>query len=152
MVKKQNAGVWLGGIGFIFAGIMFGQSLSLDYYSEVGPGPGLLPLWLSGALMLLFFLYIVRCVRKEHITFGEVLPKGEGAKKIILILSSLTVFILIVPYVGFILAGTALLFVFFIGAYKWYYNLILSVAVSVILFWIFYSFLNVPLPVNYWGF
>ncbi|WP_338824706.1 hypothetical protein MHOCP_03050 [Moorella humiferrea] len=151
-MRKQNAGIWLGGIGFIFAGIIFIQSLSLDYYSEVGPGPGMLPLWLSGALLLLYFLYIIRCVKKEYITFGDILPNGGAARKIILILASLALYILVIPYIGFILAGTMLLFILFTGTYKWYYNLLISVAISIVLFWIFGSLLDVPLPKNSWGF
>lgn len=151
-MKKQNAGVWLGGIVFIFGIVIFIQSLSLDYHSKLGPGPGLLPRWLSGALVLLTLQYIIISIKKERITFEKILPKRKGARKILLILSSMAGFILIIPYTGFIIAGTLLLSVLLIDAYKWYHNLLISIGTSVILFLVFGIFLGVPLPVNYLGF
>lgn len=151
-MKRQNAGLWLGGFLLIFGLIIFVQSFSFDYYSKFGPGSGFLPRWVSGALILLTFLYIVRCIKKERVTFEEILPKGGGVRKLLLIISSMAGFILVIPYFGFSIAGTLLLYVLLMNAYKWYYSLMISAGTSVILFWLFGSFLGVPLPVNYFGF
>jgi putative tricarboxylic transport membrane protein len=151
-MNRQNAALWLGGFLLLFGMVIFVQSFAFDYYSQFGPGPGLLPRWLSGALILLSLLYIGLSIKKERISFDEILPKEEGRRKLLIILSSMVGFIVIVPYIGFLVAGTLLMFVLLMGGYKWYYNLMISAGVSAFLFWLFGSFLSVPLPTNYFGF
>jgi len=141
-------------VGFlilIFAGTLFFQALSYDYYSDYGPGPGLFPLWLSGLLIVLSIAYIIDCYKKNIIQLKDVLPKGEGLRKIILIMVSLVVFYILAPYTGYSVAGIIMLMILFIKEYKWYWGLGISVVVTFVLFYTFYSVLNVPLPVNSFG-
>ena len=147
----KNAGALVGFLILIFAGTLFFQALSYDYYSDYGPGPGLFPLWLSGLLIVLSIAYIIDCYKKNIIQLKDVLPKGEGLRKIILIMVSLVVFYILAPYTGYSVAGIIMLMILFIKEYKWYWGLGISVVVTVVLFYTFYSVLNVPLPVNSFG-
>ncbi|WP_062234616.1 tripartite tricarboxylate transporter TctB family protein [Fictibacillus sp. FJAT-27399] len=151
-MRSQNAGVWAGLIILIFGGLMFVQSLSYQYSSKLGPGPGMFPLWLSGILIVFSFLYIIRSIRKERITFAEILPKGKDSKQLLKVLTALVGFILIVPFIGFIMAGIIFLFILLSGEYRWYINLLISIGVTILLFWVFHGLLSVPLPVNNFGF
>jgi hypothetical protein len=151
LVRKQNAGVWAGIVMFIFASVVFFMALSLDYYTNLGPGPGLLPVWLSGILMILSVLYVVDSVKKEVIRFEEILPKGRDLGSILAILGSVIVFMLIVDFTGFTIASTVLLFVMLVRDYKWYVGLGISAVVSISLFLVFQTFLGIPLPVNELG-
>ena len=147
----KNAGALVGFLILIFAGTLFFQALSYDYYSDYGPGPGLFPLWLSGLLIVLSIAYIIDCYKKNIIQLKDVLPKGAGLRKIILIMVSLVVFYFLAPYTGYSVAGFIMLMILFIREYKWYWGLGISVVVTVVLFYTFYSVLNVPLPVNSFG-
>ncbi|MEW9669878.1 tripartite tricarboxylate transporter TctB family protein [Ammoniphilus sp. 3BR4] len=147
----KNAGFWTGIVILGFAGVIFWQSLLLDYYTGLGPGPGLLPLWLSGGLIILALIYIWECVSKEVVIFADVLPKGKGLRNLLFYSGSLLIFMLIVNFTGFIIAGTVLLFIVLAREYKWYLGLGISVGVSVVLFVIFQTLLGIPLPVNAFG-
>lgn len=132
----------------LFSGIMFWESLSMGYYSEYGPGPGMLPLWVSGLMFGLSAVYLVVALKKETVFLSQVLPKGEGFVNILVCIGSLILFIVLAPLAGFLIASTATLFLLFIRGYKWYWGLGLSVSTSAIVFWVFGIVLEVPLPVN----
>lgn len=151
MGKVKIAGVWVGGFLFVFAAILFWQSFSFDYYSQYGPGPGLFPFWLSGILMVLSILLIIESVRKNPIKWTDILPQGEGMKRVASIFVSLILFLIIVPYVGYAIASILMLFILFFGEFRWYWNLGLSIVVTLLMIVVFQVFLNVPLPSNSFG-
>lgn len=148
---KQNAGVWAGILILIFACVIFSQALTLDYYTTLGPGPGLFPLWLSGILIVLSILYIFQSIKKEAVSFAEILSKGRGLGNVVAVLGSVIVFMLIVNFTGFIVASTVLLFILLVREYKWHWGLGISAGVSILLFVVFQVFLGIPLPVNALG-
>jgi len=144
----KNLGVCMAVFFLLFSGIMFWESLSLDYYSEYGPGPGLLPLWVSGLIFVLSLIYLGIALKKEIILFSDVLPKGEGFINVMVCVGSLVLFMIIVPFAGFLISSTITLFILFKRGYRWYWSLGLSASVAFIVFWIFGIVLQVPLPVN----
>jgi putative tricarboxylic transport membrane protein len=146
----KNLNMWVGIFILIFAGVTFYHGLSYEYYSNIGPGPGLFPIWLSGFLVILSVLFIVSAF-KEKISFSDVFPKGSERNNILKILGSIVLFILISPYAGFTVAGTLVLLILFIGEMKWYTAVGTSVVTTVIIFLVFKTFLGVPLPVNVFG-
>lgn len=147
----KNAGVWVGCFILVFALLIFTSSLSYEYYGSVGPGPGLLPLWLSGALVVLSILYIIESVIKNKITFSDIFPKGKELWKPLLFIFSFILFIVIVPFTGFCIAGITMLTIVFLPSYKWYVGLGISTVVTLFLFVVFYNLLKIPLPVNSLG-
>jgi hypothetical protein len=148
----KNVGVWIGSFMLIFSGIIFWESRSMTYYNGVAPGPGFLPLWLSGILFILSILYILRSLKKEIILFSKVLPKGKGLGNIVTLIGSVILFIVMISYAGFVISSIVMLFLLFHRGYKWYWGLGLSVVVTMIIFVIFGTMLQVPLPVNDFGF
>jgi putative tricarboxylic transport membrane protein len=151
-VNLKKAGVWSGIFILLFGCFFFWLSLSLKYTSSLGPGPGLFPLWLSAILIVLSLLYIVESIKLEGISIIDMLPKGRGMGNIVSIVASLVVFVIIVSFTGFIIAGTVLLFILFVREYKWYWGLALSFTITAITFVVFQILLEVPLPVNDLGF
>ena len=147
----KNAGVWVGSLVLIFAGTIFFQSLTYDYYSEYGPGPGFFPLWLSGFLILLSILYIIDSIRKQDVESYEIFPKSHGARKVLTIIAALVLFLSIIPFTGYTIASVVMLFILLFREYRWYWNFVISVIVSLAIFFTFQSFLKVPLPVNTLG-
>ena len=150
--KMNNAGLWIGLVILVFAGTFFYQALGYDFYSKYGPGPGLFPIWLSGSLVVLTLLYIVDSVRKSGISIRDILPKGAGLKNVATVFASLLAFLVVMPFAGYTIASVIMLFILFHREYKWYSGLGISIAVSLTIFYLFKSFLGVPLPTNPFGF
>ncbi|GAB7055151.1 MULTISPECIES: tripartite tricarboxylate transporter TctB family protein [unclassified Paenibacillus] len=148
----KNAGFVVGIVILLFASLILWQSLSLDYYSELGPGPGLLPLWLSAVLMVLSLLFMMKSLKKSIILFPEILPRGRGLGNILTIIAAVLFFIIAAPFAGFTIAGILTLSIILIRDYKWVMALGVSATVTVSLFYVFKFLLNVPLPVNTLGF
>lgn len=147
----KNLGVVMSIFFFLISGIVFKQALSMEYYSEFGPGSALLPLWISGFMMILCVINIIMSLKKNIIHFSDVMPKGEGLVNVLTCVGSLALFMLIVPYAGFTISCLLMLFILFSRGYKWYWGLGLSTVVTGLLFWIFSSILSIPLPVNAFG-
>ncbi|TVY07950.1 tripartite tricarboxylate transporter TctB family protein [Paenibacillus cremeus] len=147
----KNLGVYMAIFFLIYSGVMFWESLSMDYYSEYGPGPGLLPLWVSGLIFVLSVAYLVMSFKKEIILLTNVLPKGEGFINVVVCMGSLVLFMVLVPFTGFLIGSTVTLFILFWRGYKWYLSLGLSASIAFIIFWVFGVMLQVPLPVNELG-
>lgn len=147
----KNIGLYVSLLFLIIGGIVFKQSLSLEYYSEFGPGPGLLPIWISGLMMILSIVNIFSSLKKGAIKFSDVMPKGGSLINVLLSVGTIILFVIIVPYVGFCIASFIMLFILFLRGYKWYVGMGLSVGITVFLFWIFGLILNIPLPVNSFG-
>jgi putative tricarboxylic transport membrane protein len=152
MVFKKNLGFYTALVLLLFSIFMFWQSLSYKYYTSFGPGPGLLPRWLNGALIVLSLIYLFQSVKKDIVIASDVLPKGKVLKEVLLYPASLILFIVIVKFTGFIIAGTALLFMLLVKEYKWYVAFGISLVTTGILFFAFKTLLLVPLPVNNFGF
>ena len=147
----KNAGVWMGGFLLVCAGLMFKLSLGYGYYEKYGPGAGLFPLWISVGLMLLAVLYIVESIKDHSNSFEKIFPTGRELVYMITVVASISLFILVIDYTGYILAATLMLIILFRRDYKWYWGLGLSVVTSLCLYLVFQVFLKIPLPQGIFG-
>ena len=150
-MKRVGLGFFLAVFILIISGTMFWQALSMGYYSEYGPGPGFLPLWINGILIILAVLYLFITLMKSDIALSKVFPKGEGFINVLVSMGAPILFLILIPYTGFVIASMITLFVLFIRGFKWYWSLGYSVGLSIILFLVFSTLLQVPLPVNVLG-
>lgn len=149
----KNYGMWVGICILLFAGFIFWGSLSLPYYGQYGPGPGLFPRWLSILLALFAIIYIIDCLMKDNkITFADVMPKGKVLFRVLSVAGSIFLFILIAPFVGYIIAGILVTMILLLPDFKWYSSLAISATVTLALFLVFKTLLDIPLPANIWGF
>lgn len=146
-MAKWNAGVWVGIFLFLFSVFFLLQSFTYSYTSDIGPGPGFFPIWLSGLLLILSVFYIIESFTGRNAT-GESWPKGQALKNILYILVGLIAFTFLFYLVGFLIACIVFLLMMFYKAYKWYVNALLSVGISIFLFWLFNDILGVILPLN----
>lgn len=147
-MKKLQAGAW-SGIVFLAIGILFfGYSLIYPYSSEVGPGSGFFPIWISGFLIVLAGIYIFESIKGNDST--EKFDK-EGFKKILLTVIYMVLFVLFLPVAGFNISGTAFLFAMFFNAYKKPTGLAISIGSTLAIYFLF-LLLGVQLPLNALGF
>ena len=147
----KNAGVWAGVALLAYSALLFQQSFLLDYYNPYGPGPGFLPRWLSALLFIVALFYIWDSIKGEIIKLSVLLPHGGARADVALMLTGLCLFALFVEDIGFVLAGTQLVFLMTVRKFKWYYALPISVFVAVLLLVAFQTLLGVSLPVNDFG-
>ena len=143
--------VYISGFFILFGIIIFQLASSMKYYGEYGPGPGLLPLWISGLMVVLAAVNLFVALKKNNKQFSDILPKGTGLINLLSCIGAYALFILVVPYAGFTLSSTAMLFILFARGYTWRKALCLSILVTGVLFLVFGSILTVPLPVNEFG-
>ena len=148
---KNKTGIIGGFSVMLLAIVFFVYSLMYPYRGEdIGPGPGFLPLWLSGILFILSLAYLYVAFKGEDSV--EPMPDRQGRKNIVFILLCMVAFLVMLPLAGFVVASTVFLFVLFIKSYKWYIALATALGSSVFLFVLFNNFLQVNLPVNMFGF
>jgi putative tricarboxylic transport membrane protein len=148
--KLGNAGAWGGSVVFAFAAVVFWKSLSLKYFTQYGPGPGMFPRWLSGILILISLIYIWQSLKKG-VHFRDILPKGRAMGSILTVLGSLLLFMLILGVTGFTVASTLMLFLIMVREFKWFSALAIALVASVLIFIIFRYVFSIPLPVNIFG-
>lgn len=148
MVNKVglSGGFFVLAIGLVF----FGYSLQYPYESELGPGSGMMPLWLSGILIVLALAYIASVFKGKD--SSEKWPERKSQLEMLFILGSMSLFVLLLPVIGFNLSCIVFLFVFLRRNYSWYKSLAISAGASVFLFLLFTEGFATPLPVNMFGF
>jgi putative tricarboxylic transport membrane protein len=151
MASMKNIEVYVSGLFILVGGVIFWQALLLPYSSEFGPGCGLLPLWVSGILIVLCILNLMVAIKNNNTNFNDILPKGTSLKNVLACVGGYVLFTIAVPYAGFSFSSIVMLFILFSRGYKWRLALVWSVAVTVAMFIIFNWILGVPLPLNEYG-
>jgi len=130
--------------------IFFGYSLQYPYESELGPGSGMLPLWLSGILIVLSLAYLAAVFKGKD--SSEKWPERKSQLEMLFILGCMSLFVLLLPVIGFNLSCILFLFAFLRRNYSWYKSLGISAFTSILLFLLFTKGFGTPLPVNMFGF
>jgi len=142
----KKLGVYISLLFLVVSGIVFYQSLHLPYTGAFGPGPGLLPLWISAIVMVLSVCYLVVSLIGEDKTIFQAFPKDAGWVNVFAVIGTLVLFLILVKKTGFLAASILALFLMFLRAYRWYWSLAFSAGVSVCVYVIFDVLLGVPLP------
>ena len=120
-------------------------SSRLTYYSEFGPGPGFLPLWLGIALVG-SAIYLVGDFLRKHAK-AESFFKPRTKQCIIMFILIVIAFLLL-PWLGFsigfaLLAATAMRIM---GRHRFIVCGITAVAIAIGIYFIFDQWLGIPLP------
>lgn len=135
---------------FLMMGLLFFKT-SFDYaaFTPTGaPGAGLVPRWLSAALVILAVVYLVQSIKKPA---EVVYPEKKHLKRILLIFIAVFIFIVLCKPMGFSIPFCIMMFMLFYGTFKWPVNLGISIGVTVLMYIIFIMWLKLPLPVNQFG-
>ncbi|MFP7494691.1 tripartite tricarboxylate transporter TctB family protein [Terribacillus saccharophilus] len=149
----KNFKVWVGIVLLMFSVFIFYTSRQYSYYSEYGPGAGFFPAWLSGLLGLFSILFIIDSLRKgNHVSFADVLPPRKTLWKLLKVVLSILVFIFLSPFIGYVITSILVMFILLVPDFKWSTSLVTAVSVTLVLFFVFQTFLDVPLPNNPLGF
>ncbi|MEG1774221.1 MAG: tripartite tricarboxylate transporter TctB family protein [Oscillospiraceae bacterium] len=149
-MKKTNVLSIAGSITVMFFALIFlVYSLQYPMKSDMGPGPGMLPFWLSVLLVILAGAYMVVAFRGQDLI--DELPDSQGKKNILMILLSMALYVVMLKFLGAVTAGVVFLFLHFRKSYKWPVALLIALVASAALFALFALLLDVNLPVNMFG-
>jgi len=125
--------------------IIYG-SLQMPYFTEFGPGPGFLPMWSAIILLAVSLGLIVKSFKftqatKEFIT-------SEGLKRILSYFVLLMIAVLVLERAGLLLAMAVFCGIVskYLDGHKWRSAAGVAVAATVISYFIFQWWLNIPLP------
>jgi hypothetical protein len=142
---------FIGGVVVLVLGlavILF--SSQMQYYSEFGPGPGFLPLWIGIVITACAVVLILNLLRK-HEKVGAFLKTGtrEGLKLLIIVIA--TFFLL--PFLGFsigfgLFAGITMRLM---GRHGWVVCGLTGVGIAIGIRYIFGYWLSIPLPAGVVG-
>lgn len=128
---------------------------ALKYYTYRGPdGPGsaFLPFWLGVIMAVLAAMLLAGALRSRD-PGAEWLPKGEGLKRLALVLGVTIAFVALLKIVGMIL-GTALFLIVLMRVLDrspWPLTLSVAAATAGLNYLVFTYWLRVPFPVSVLG-
>jgi len=144
-----------GTVLLLFAAFIGWEALKLKFYTHLGPGPGFFSFWLSLILGGLAVLMIVQAtLRRPDPMPEEFIPSRSGLTKMGAILLSLVVTTALLNVLGFSLTmfGVFVFLLCTLGRPGWIVTLLVSVAGSFGVFYLFDRWLRVQLPSGIFGF
>ncbi len=132
-------------LGIVVIVIAMGYPSAKDYGTGV-PGPGLWPIVIAAILLICSVLLAWRTLKMDAAEDTKLELFSTGSQRVYLTMGILIVYMLVLKPLGFLLATTALEFVFI----QWFakknplITLVISVAVTLVIYSVFQFALNVP--------
>lgn len=154
MTKDEVSAIFIISIG----GFYLIYSLDYNTGSLANPQHGFFPriigiaLVASNLVLLLSSLFKRKQKDKLSTIWEGIDPKNIVSA--LMVIGSLSLYLLVINYVGFLVASPALVFflAWVMGGKKWIYNIILGVVTGGLLYWIFWIMMRVPIPLgSLWG-
>jgi putative tricarboxylic transport membrane protein len=144
-----------GSFWFLFCLFIIYQSYKLGLGNLYQPGPGFLFFWAGIVVAIMALVVVVQSFRARSAEEVKEAPTGKrAATKVVLVLASLFLYALLMEYLGFFIV-TFLLFMFLLGVIekkKWWFAVLVSVAVTLFAYLVFETALQSQLPKGILGF
>lgn len=139
----------------LLAAFLVRESLSLNYYTPLGPGPGFFPFWLSLLLAILSVAMILQATfGKGEAMSADFYAKRKGYLNISAVLGALIGVIVLMKTLGFIV--TMLAFYTFLLQALGRQGILMTGIIAVVgsfgVYYLFLKLLSVPLPIGIFGF
>jgi hypothetical protein len=136
----------IGGAAVLFLGlaVVFFSS-QMEYYSEFGPGPGFLPLWVGVVFIGCAIFVIINILRKRDKIGTFFKPRTKLGLHVLVIIF---ITFLLLPYLGFSI-GLGLfvgITMRIMGKHRWLSCSLTAVMTAICIHLIFISWLTIPLP------
>jgi putative tricarboxylic transport membrane protein len=149
-VKKTSLVV---GVLFLaFSLVVVAASLSMEYYSSLGPGPGFFPFWLGALLTLLSLVWIAQVYtdRGGADDTARFFADSGGVRRVAAIIGALLLMVVCMETVGFQLSMFVfLLFLLFVlGRVQPWLTALVAAVGSFGLNYLFTTWLDVKLPLS----
>ena len=146
-MKKMNlifAGV-CGAIGILLIALAAGYPTAADYGTGV-PGPGLWPIVISALMLAMAVLLTIKSIKMPAEKNVDIPMWNEGTKRVYITIGILFVYTLVLEFLGFIIATTIMeaVFIQWFAKKKPWVTVIISLAVTLLIYVVFQYVLNVP--------
>jgi putative tricarboxylic transport membrane protein len=136
----------IGGVVVLILGLaVIYFSSELEYYSEFGPGPGFLPLWIGVVLIGCAIFGMINLLRKHDKMGTFFKPRTKLGLRVLIIIF---IAFLLLPLLGFSI-GLALLVgitMRIMGKHRWVSCSLTAVVTAICIHLVFISWLTIPLP------
>jgi putative tricarboxylic transport membrane protein len=134
-----------------FSAYLVFKSRQMEYYADLGPGPGFFPFWLGLLLAVLSVIWLVQVsTRPDEATEAGFFPGLRGTARVLSVLAAMALFGWVVDELGFQL--TMLFFLGFLlmtlGRQNPLVTATVAVAGSFGVYYIFTNWLSVQLPAS----
>ena len=110
-----------------------------------------MPRWASVITLGVLIVCFYQSFKEEGKTLADTFPKGHGGVNVIVTWASLILFLTLSKTLGFTVTSVIMLTILFGRNIKWHKALVLSLIVSLCCLFVFKSLLQVPVPVNKYG-
>lgn len=153
MLQKVKISTIVCGLMFLASVFYFLTAMELTYWSaKYAPGPGFLPRWAGGAMVILTLIAFIQSFKEEGITLAQVLPNDKRRRvNLYVCWAGLILYVAFVQKIGFSICSTLLLAAMFSRGTKWYKALLAGVVVTACCYLVFVYLLGVQLPSNQFG-
>jgi putative tricarboxylic transport membrane protein len=139
------------GLAFLaLSGFVMVSAFDLEYYTDLGPGPGFFPFWLAAILAGVTIGWLIQVYLKPAAPLPEgFIPKMGPAVRLVSVLVAMVLYVLVSDYLGFRLTN----FVFLVFLMVVLGNRSVPVVIAVALlgsfgaYYLFHDVMSVHLPV-----
>jgi putative tricarboxylic transport membrane protein len=138
----------------LFAAFVLRQSLALRLYTSMGPGPGFFPFWLAILFAGLALIMLGQAIfARSDPRPADFFATRTGYLRIAAIVGSLAGTVLLLDPLGFRLTTLAFYLVLLnvLSRQSWLVTLVIAVAGSFGVYYVFAEVLRIPLPVGLLG-
>lgn len=146
-IQKRKGYLAVGAAGLLFSAGYLGMATQLAFGEIARPGAGVFPM-VVGAMLA--FTSLATLWEGWRTNTGErvELPAGQDRQRLLALIGSLLLYILVLPWLGQILASTLFLILLMrvLSEVSWPRVIAYSLAISLSLYGVFVLLLNVPMP------
>ena len=133
-------------VSVIIIAIASGYPSAADYGTGV-PGPGLWPIAISVVMLACAAILVLKTMKMDPEKDTKIELFSTGSKRVYITMAILFVYVLLLEFLGFLIATVILEFVFiqWFAKKKPWITAIISVAITVVIYCVFQFVLNVPI-------
>ena len=146
MNKAETVG---GGVFTAIGVLMLLESMKFAYFLDGVPGPGFLPRWIAGGLVVIGLILTVKGIRPA-VALPEAIPwpDASGWRRLAVMIGALAFALLLLDKLGFVIVVTVFMAVvmFSLGVRSWRMLATVPVLTAIGLYVVFAVWLQVPLP------
>jgi len=124
-----------------------GALKSYQWWGSGGPGPAFMPFWLGLVMAILALMMLIKSLKEKN-AGAAWLPRGEGLRDMLVVLTATVAFVALLNVIGMII-GTALylaVLVRYLGRHRWWMTLAIAVGAAGFNWLVFVHWLRVPMP------
>ena len=132
-------------IGVALIALASGYPTAADYGTGV-PGPGLWPIVISAVMLAMAALLVMKSLKMSPDKNTEISMWNEGTKRVYITMGILFAYVLVLEFLGFIIATTIMeaIFLHWFAKKKPWFTALLSVIITLVIYCVFQFVLNVP--------